>query len=876
MTTRTNRAPGRGAHRLAVSVGLTLFFILAGTGVASASWTASPVGTTASVASGTIGIQQAGFASLAVQYGPTVTTATAPITVTNTGTIPAPYTLTLSAPAANPLAQAPVNTWPVLFGSSCALPVPGTATTSKTWAAGTTLTGSLDAGSSAVYCVTTSLTPAQLSANSGGSMVATLALNSAVGNWSATDTATVAQSVSDMTAPTAPGTPVASGTTGVATTLNWTASTDTVGVTAYEVYRTGLLIATVTATTFTDAGLTPGTTYSYVIKAKDAAGNGTVSGTTAVTTTDTIAPTAPGTPVASGTTGVQTTLTWAASTDNVGVTGYDVYRGATLVGTVTATTFTDTGLAPATTYNYTIKAKDAAGNQSVSGPTAVATTDTIAPTAPGAPVASATTGVQTTLTWAASTDNVGVTGYEIYRGTTLVGTVTSTTFTDIGLTPGTIYSYTVKAKDAAGNGSVSGATAVATTDTIAPTVPGAPVASGTSSAQTTLTWVASTDNVGVTGYEVYRGTTLVGTVTSTMFTDTGLTPITTYNYTIKAKDAAGNQSASLPTSVTTAALDTTAPTVPGAPVASGTTGVQTTLIWTASTDNVGVTGYEVYRGTTLVGTVTSTTFTDTGLTPATTYSYTIKAKDAAGNGSVSVATVVTTLDTIAPSVPGTPVASGTTGTQATLAWAASTDNVGVTGYEVYRGTVLIATVTSATFTDTGLTAGSTYSYTIKAKDAAGNRSAVSSATNVITLAVTPTTGYKIRPIDSTGLCLDGSSNPPANGTTLVTTTCNGNSQPWNVVLITGTYYYKIVHPTKAFAWEIKDGSLIDGAGAQFGADTGAAKQQWEVIQQSAGQYRFVNRASGKCLEAPGATTAVGTQLTQRTCDGSTAQSFTVS
>jgi len=490
-------------------------------------------------------------------------------------------------------------------------------------------------------------------------------------------------------------------------------------------------------------------------------------------------------------------------------------------------------------------------------------------------VASGTTGTQTTLAWAASSDDLGVTGYEVYRDGLLIATVTSTTFTDTGLTPGTAYGYTVQAMDAAGNGTVSAASIVTTLDTIAPTAPGAPVASGTTGVQATLAWAASTDNVGVAGYEVYRGTTLVGTVTSTTFTDTGLTPGTAYGYTVKAKDAAGNGTVSAATTVTT--LDTIAPTAPGAPVATGTTSNQTTLTWAVSTDNVGVTGYEVYRGLTLVGTVTSTTFTDTGLTPATAYSYTVKAKDAAGNGTVSGATSVTTvaLDTIAPTAPGAPVATGTTGVQTTLTWAASTDNVGVTGYEVYRGTTLIATVTSTTFSDTGLTAGTTYSYTIAATDAAGNRSATSSATNVITLAVTPTTGYKIRPIDSTGLCLDGASNPPADGMPLVTATCKGNSQPWNVVLITGTYYYKIVHPTKAFAWEIKDGSLIDGAGAQFGAGTGAAKQQWEVIQQSAGQYRFVNRASGKCLEAPGATTAVGTQLTQRTCDGSTAQSFTV-
>lgn len=77
--------------------------------------------------------------------------------------------------------------------------------------------------------------------------------------------------------------------------------------------------------------------------------------------------------------------------------------------------------------------------------------------------------------------------------------------------------------------------------------------------------------------------------------------------------------------------DTTPPTAPGNLRATGTTTTSVSLTWDASTDNVGVTGYEVYRGGTRVGTPTGTTFTDSGLTASTTYSYTVKAKDAAGN-----------------------------------------------------------------------------------------------------------------------------------------------------------------------------------------------------------------------------------------------------
>ncbi|NUS14494.1 MAG: glycosyl hydrolase family 5, partial [Streptomyces sp.] len=76
--------------------------------------------------------------------------------------------------------------------------------------------------------------------------------------------------------------------------------------------------------------------------------------------------------------------------------------------------------------------------------------------------------------------------------------------------------------------------------------------------------------------------------------------------------------------------------------------------------------------------------------------------------------------------------SGTTSSSVSLTWSASTDNVGVTGYNIYRGTTLAGTSTTTTFTDTGLTASTAYSYTVKAKDAAGNLSTASNAVNATT------------------------------------------------------------------------------------------------------------------------------------------------
>jgi chitodextrinase len=117
-------------------------------------------------------------------------------------------------------------------------------------------------------------------------------------------------------------------------------------------------------------------------------------------------------------------------------------------------------LASSTTYTFSVKAKDAAGNISISSNVVSLTTsapagDSQAPTAATNLTASGTKQTTTTLSWNASTDNVGVTGYDVYQGTTLLGTIAGTSASITSLTPSTVYTFTVKAKDAAGNSSAS-------------------------------------------------------------------------------------------------------------------------------------------------------------------------------------------------------------------------------------------------------------------------------------------------------------------------------------------------------------------------------------------------------------------------------------
>ena len=347
------------------------------------------------------------------------------------------------------------------------------------------------------------------------------------------------------------------------------------------------------ASTF-DYGVRPALMVNWSAASVTAGGAGTSANPYVITagsggSADTTVPSAPSNVSSSNVSATGLTLTWTASTDNVGVTAYEIYNGATLVATVTgsggsapATTYNLTGLTAGTSYSFTIKAKDAAGNASVASTAVSVTTttgsDTQAPAKPTGLASASITDTTVQLSWNASTDNNGVTAYEIFQGTTKIATVTGnggaapvTTYEITGLTANTKYTFTVKAIDAAGNVSASSPTMTVTTmkaDAQAPTKPAGLSFSSVSSDTVTLTWTASTDNFGVTAYEVYEGATLFETITVTdsqnstvTYQVTNLQPGSNYTFYVKAKDAAGISSeASTPIRVTTTDPENQAPT----------------------------------------------------------------------------------------------------------------------------------------------------------------------------------------------------------------------------------------------------------------------------------------------------------------------------
>jgi len=383
---------------------------------------------------------------------------------------------------------------------------------------------------------------------------------------------------------------------------------------------------------------------------------------------------------------------------------------------------------------------------------AVSQVCTSVPSSPGSPTAVATSSSQINLTWAAVAPPSNCTvSYNVFRATSasfspipanqVAGNLTTPSFTDGGLTASTTYYYVVQAVDPAGSSGYSalvGATTRAAADTQAPTVPAGLAASAVTSTTVTLSWRASSDDVGVIAYDIYSGSTQVGSSASPGATLSNLLPGTTYGFTVRARDAAGNVSAaSGGISVTTSpGQDVTPPSTP-ANLAWTVDGMTVLLSWSASTDDTGVVAYDLYFGSFYLGAFSDPSLSMIGFKPGTPYTFTVKARDAAGNVSVASnqATVLLSIgrDTTPPSAPTNLAAGTVTSSAVALSWTASSDDVGVVVYQVYAGgSTPVATATSTRATLGGLMAGTGYTFTVQALDAAGNVSSPSAALSVTT------------------------------------------------------------------------------------------------------------------------------------------------
>ena len=449
-------------------------------------------------------------------------------------------------------------------------------------------------------------------------------------------------------------------------------------------------------------------------------------------------------------------LTWTASKDNVEVAGYNVYLNNEKVNDelITGTEYDLADLTANTEYNVTVTAVDAAGNESEKSEAATFTTeaekDTEAPTAPTEVKATEVTETTAKVTWSEATDNVGVVGYNVYLNETKVNDtlVTGTEYALTELTEATEYAVRVTAVDAAENESARSEAATFTTlkkeepkDTEAPSVPTAVAAADITQTTAKVTWDASTDNVGVVGYNVYVNEAKVNAspVTVTEYDLTGLTEATEYTVRVTAVDAAENESArseavTFTTLEAEEETDTEAPTAPTEVKATEVTETTAKLTWNEATDNVGVAGYNVYVNEAKVNEelVAGTEFALTDLTEATEYTVRVSAVDAAGNESArSEATTFTTLESEkpAPEKPAAPTnvkISEIKHTKALVTWDSVLARAAVEGYNVYLdGEKVNATPVKETrYELTGLKVGTKYNVAVTAVNEEGTESEI--------------------------------------------------------------------------------------------------------------------------------------------------------
>jgi len=382
-----------------------------------------------------------------------------------------------------------------------------------------------------------------------------------------------------------------------------------------------------------------------------------------------------------------------------------------------------------------------------------------------------------TLSANASDSDGTVSKVEFYQNNTLLSTATTAPYSyNVQNLPVGSYAFTAKAYDNAG--AVTTSTPISVTVAVEPAI-SAVAASNVTVNGANITWATdepATSQVDYGTATSYGSSTTLDTslVTSHAQALAGLQSNTTYHYRVRSTDAANNTTTSGDNTFTTlSAPDTTPPTTPANVTLQALSTTQASVSWQASTDNVGVANYTVYRGGALVGTVTGTSFNDSGLTPGQTYTYTVVANDAAGNASPASNPVNITMplpDTQPPTVSVTAPTSGATVSGTLQTTANASDNIAVASVQfkldgANLGSAVTTTPYQTSWNTTGATNG-THTLTAVATDTSGNTTTSSSVT-VTVQNQTATLGIDTKvSVDGHGTVTTGKFNTAQTGETL--------------------------------------------------------------------------------------------------------------
>lgn len=613
-------------------------------------------------------------------------------------------------------------------------------------------------------------------------------------------------------------------------TLTWAAAA---GAATYDVkYGTTSGTYTTTLTNQTSplsiTGLTSGTTYFFMVTAKNSVGSGNAvdANAEASATTSLGAPTG----VTATATTARVTLSWSAVS---GASSYHVLRGTSsgsytsLQSGITGTSYADTTAANGTTYFYVVRANN--GSDSVNSAEVI-----------GQPIASfaITSAVPTSsttidVTWPAVT---GATTYDLKYGTssgsystTLTGATSPRTLT--GLSANTTYYFMVVAKNSVG----AGASVNANAELSATTTFGAPsgLTAVATTGQVSLSWAAVS---GATSYHILRGTTsgsyssLQTGVTTNSYTDTTAVNGTTYYYVVRANNgtdsANSNEASGRPIAAFTIASTT----------ATSTTSVS--LSWNAAT---GAASYDVSYGTSSGSYPTTLTnqtspLSITGLTSGQTYYFMVTARNAIGSGAAVNATAESSVSTPL-GAPGGVTAIATTA-QIALNWSAV---AGATHYNIYRGTTsgsyasLISGVTGTSYTDTSAINGTTYYYVIRTfKTVESANSSEVSGRPIASFATTSVVANSASQITVTWPAVTGAANFDVKyGTTSgsYSTTLTNQTSPLAITgLSSGQTYYVMVTAKNA----VGTGATVN-ANAELSATTSLGAPSGLTAQAGTGQ-----------------------------------------
>ncbi|WP_139491595.1 fibronectin type III domain-containing protein [Brevibacillus dissolubilis] len=513
----------------------------------------------------------------------------------------------------------------------------------------------------------------------------------------------------------------------------------------YTITRNGYSLYTTsnnTTLSYLDTSVASATTYNYAVYAKTKFTSSPAKTVTVTTkAAPTSLPTAPTNFRVVNTAAGSLTLAWDpvanASLYMVKRSGYinEEWSGQ-------ETQYVNKTFNPGTTYTFEVYAKNGLGTSQPSAKLSVTVTTPPPLPAPTNLQATEVTDLQVKLSW---NQVPGAQYYRIYRNGTSLGWTTgatATTYTDSTAKPETQYTYTVYSE----HFNVKSATAASVTvKTLYPTVPYPKPITNLKATPThntmTLTWTAGAN---AQKYDIYRGNAYYQTVyNGTTFTDYNLVADKAYLYGVEASNVSGN-STRVSLTVRTLPAPVTAPATPTNFTAT-TTEYDATLSWSAVT---GATSYDLKRdGVTIASGLTATSYADKNLTPATTYVYTVVAKNSGGASQPTTLNVTTKALPPATEPPGTPAnfkVTTTTTSTATFTWDAATQ---AKTYELKRDGKVVYSGNALTFMDTGLTSDYSYNYTLSAVNELGS-------STPIPLRVTTQVSIHIPPAPPTGVTTD--------------------------------------------------------------------------------------------------------------------------